>query len=487
MVARLLELLHSSAGLPWWGAVVVTSLAFRVAMMPMLYSTVRVGCVRARALARLRRACMGRAQLTNGQRMAVHADEMKSHYARMAAARASGDTKLLMTISAERKDFMTKHNISGMRMFLPFLQLPLMLWFFWGVRELSDLPMMSASIKHGGALWFPDLSVADPYFVLPAVTVVFQILSIQVLVLRARAGVARCDAPRCAVQPEHSRQQHLLSGEDAEGVLWPLPSVASDHRDSFPRGTRRARVPREADGAHARRRWSCLYAACVCSRAQSLQLYTLATAAMMSGHTASLNFPAYRERVIGLPRDWPECMPKAVLPAAVGQLFGVVAAPAAGAHGRDVPSYMSMSRGLVDPGPPPPPRAPRPAAGGGTAAAAAPPAAASAPLPSFLAVGHAGLVGTYPSAPAVAPPSPAPATAAADGAPSAAGAGGLGAAPVEGGAGAAGSAAVRVVATAVAAPTSATADATAPAGPPRKEKFGKAKKLAKGKSNPVRK
>jgi len=40
---------------------------------------------------------------------------------------------------------------------------------FVGIRQMTNLPV--ASMKTGGTAWFTDLTVPDPYFALPVMTV----------------------------------------------------------------------------------------------------------------------------------------------------------------------------------------------------------------------------------------------------------------------------------------------------------------------------
>uniref|UniRef100_A0A2S2QSQ0 Mitochondrial inner membrane protein OXA1L n=1 Tax=Sipha flava TaxID=143950 RepID=A0A2S2QSQ0_9HEMI len=41
---------------------------------------------------------------------------------------------------------------------------------FWGLRNMSMLPL--ESFKYGGLWWFTDITMRDPYFILPIVTVI---------------------------------------------------------------------------------------------------------------------------------------------------------------------------------------------------------------------------------------------------------------------------------------------------------------------------
>jgi len=48
------------------------------------------------------------------------------------------------------------------------LQAPIFLSVFYGIRGMTSLPV--EGLKTGGALWFPDLTLCDPYLILPAMS-----------------------------------------------------------------------------------------------------------------------------------------------------------------------------------------------------------------------------------------------------------------------------------------------------------------------------
>jgi len=61
-----------------------------------------------------------------------------------------------------------KHGISNpfKPILLPFLQFPVFISFFWGLRKLPEYHDVTA----GGIAWFTDLAVPDPYYILPVTT-----------------------------------------------------------------------------------------------------------------------------------------------------------------------------------------------------------------------------------------------------------------------------------------------------------------------------
>ena len=61
----------------------------------------------------------------------------------------------------------------------PLAQLPLFISFFFAIRGMSYLPV--ESFKTGGYLWFQDLTLYDPYFVLPFICSFSMLASIEVI------------------------------------------------------------------------------------------------------------------------------------------------------------------------------------------------------------------------------------------------------------------------------------------------------------------
>ena len=60
----------------------------------------------------------------------------------------------------------------------PLVQLPMFVSFFFGIRGMAYLPV--ESFKTGGYLWFQDLTLYDPYFVLPFICSFSMLASIEV-------------------------------------------------------------------------------------------------------------------------------------------------------------------------------------------------------------------------------------------------------------------------------------------------------------------
>ncbi|GBG75751.1 hypothetical protein CBR_g20997 [Chara braunii] len=137
---HLLESVHVHSGLPWWASIALTTLAIRTLLVP-------VSVFQMRATARL---SIIRPQL---ERISERIKE--SNY----------DPKLTESYNREMKALFQKHKCSPFStMMSAFVQAPLFIGFFLAIRSMaSELE----SFKHGGALWFTDLSTPDPFYILP--------------------------------------------------------------------------------------------------------------------------------------------------------------------------------------------------------------------------------------------------------------------------------------------------------------------------------
>lgn len=59
-----------------------------------------------------------------------------------------------------------------------FFQLPIFLSVFVGIRQMANLPV--ESMATGGIAWFTDLTIPDPYYALPLITMTTFFITIEV-------------------------------------------------------------------------------------------------------------------------------------------------------------------------------------------------------------------------------------------------------------------------------------------------------------------
>jgi YidC/Oxa1 family membrane protein insertase len=142
----LIERVHIYSDMPWWGTILTLTIAVRVAMFPLyLKSSDTAG------------------------RLAVVQNHIKPIMARSAQARKTGDQALLMEAAGEMRAAYKAAGVKPLTMFVPMmLQIPLGYGSFRLLRNMAELPV--PGLEKGGVMWFTDLTVADPYFILPVVT-----------------------------------------------------------------------------------------------------------------------------------------------------------------------------------------------------------------------------------------------------------------------------------------------------------------------------
>ncbi|KAA3679054.1 YidC/Oxa1 family membrane protein insertase, partial [Paragonimus westermani] len=138
-----LESLHVSLELPWWAAIATTTVLIRLCLFPLIIN-------QRRSLARYSEVM---------PKLTILQD-------RMTNARLSGDHLEMVRLSKEMQQLMTDKNVNPLRsMKLMFVQIPIFLSVFAGIRGMAALPV--PSMQTGGLAWFTDLTVADPYCLLP--------------------------------------------------------------------------------------------------------------------------------------------------------------------------------------------------------------------------------------------------------------------------------------------------------------------------------
>ncbi|KAJ3584966.1 hypothetical protein NHX12_013689 [Muraenolepis orangiensis] len=142
-IQSLLEFMHVDLGLPWWGAIVAGTVLARLAVFPVIVKGQREA-------AKLNNVMPRMTQLTT----------------RMTEAKQSGNKFEFSKAYTDLTMFQKKNDVNPLRGFLvPLIQAPVFISFFIALRKMSYLPV--PSMQTGGALWFPDLTMADPFYLLP--------------------------------------------------------------------------------------------------------------------------------------------------------------------------------------------------------------------------------------------------------------------------------------------------------------------------------
>ena len=156
LVQILLDSLHTSSGLPWWGTVAVMTVFLRVCLFPLSVKFAKNAAKMAKIQPEL-------------------AEIMKKvqHYSKI------GATELVHKEQMKVAELYKAHDCSPLTMMtLPFMQLPFFMSFFIGLRKMALAPV--ESMKTGGMMWFGDLTVPDPTYALPLIACGLFVMNIQV-------------------------------------------------------------------------------------------------------------------------------------------------------------------------------------------------------------------------------------------------------------------------------------------------------------------
>ena len=145
-VETLLEHIHIYAGTPWWMSIGLTVVAVRLLIFK-FYINAQDTSARIAAIKPLT------AEIDERQKDAV----------------ASRDQQQLRELSLERRALYGKFGIKVSRIFWPMVfQIPLGFGTFRLMRGMTALPV--PGFDEGGPLWLSDLTIADPYYILPLAT-----------------------------------------------------------------------------------------------------------------------------------------------------------------------------------------------------------------------------------------------------------------------------------------------------------------------------
>ncbi|KAF7720187.1 Uncharacterized protein PECH_008590 [Penicillium ucsense] len=144
MLQYVIEHIHIYTGLPWWASIVSAAVLVRLALFKPTMAASDTGA------------------RTHNARAII--DPIRHE---MMKARMDGQTHQMQIKQAELKEIQNAHGIKPMKAFIPMLQIPLGYGIFRVVRGMTALPV--PGLLSESALWLNDLTVADPYYLIPVI------------------------------------------------------------------------------------------------------------------------------------------------------------------------------------------------------------------------------------------------------------------------------------------------------------------------------
>ena len=152
-----MDQIHVVTGLPYWGSIMLFTVGMRFVLLPIAIK----GAV-------------------NANRMQHLKPDMERVQAALKASQEGGinDPKSQQRFQLEMKELFVKHQVNPFNaLMMPFLQMPIFISAFMALRQMHEyFPGYSS----GGALWFTDLSAADPYYILPVINALTFLIMIEV-------------------------------------------------------------------------------------------------------------------------------------------------------------------------------------------------------------------------------------------------------------------------------------------------------------------
>jgi len=138
-----MEVINVSTGLPWFWTIVAGSLLWRILLVPISVKS-----------------------LQNSARLLPLQPKIKVLQEEMNSVRQSGDKLALQRTALKIRKLYSDAGVNmGATALVPFVQIPVTLGMFFGVKKMCDLPV--AQLTQSGLDILPNLTVADPYMILP--------------------------------------------------------------------------------------------------------------------------------------------------------------------------------------------------------------------------------------------------------------------------------------------------------------------------------
>jgi len=157
MMASLIETVHIATGTPWPLTIALFTVGLRAALFPFTVIQTR-GSV-----------------LANNLRPEV--DKLRSE---SMEARQAGNMEKARERMREMGKLMKANGIGvGRLLGLGLLPVPFFMSTFFALQKMTGQHL--PSMMEGGALWFPDLCASDPYYILPVLTTLSLLSTIEVL------------------------------------------------------------------------------------------------------------------------------------------------------------------------------------------------------------------------------------------------------------------------------------------------------------------
>jgi YidC/Oxa1 family membrane protein insertase len=143
MVRWSLEVINVATGLPWFWTLVAGSIFWKAVLVPLSVQGLR-----------------------NSARILPLQPQIVAAQEEMKRIRKSGDKITLQRHALKMRKMYQEAGVNmGATALIPFVQIPVTLGMFFGVKNMCNLPVIQ--LTQSGLDMLPDLTVPDPYMILP--------------------------------------------------------------------------------------------------------------------------------------------------------------------------------------------------------------------------------------------------------------------------------------------------------------------------------
>eukprot|EP01036_Dinobryon_divergens_P029435 gene29435-38529_t len=145
IVMNIVEQVHLGAGLPYWEAIILSTVGLRICLLPIVLNAIR----------------------SSGRMAWLRPDMEKLQATIKASGDISSDPNIQKKYQMEMRALFTKHKVNPFKaMIWPIFQFPIFISFFMGLKAMGEY---YPGFTTGGAFWFHNLSVGDPTLILPII------------------------------------------------------------------------------------------------------------------------------------------------------------------------------------------------------------------------------------------------------------------------------------------------------------------------------
>ncbi|KAI0056824.1 hypothetical protein BV25DRAFT_1536328 [Artomyces pyxidatus] len=148
LAVSMLEWINVTTGMPWFYTIIAGTVLSRALILPLSVK-----------------------QMRNSARLAPHQPRLMALKEEAARASATRDPLAVQRVSLKQRKVYEEAGVSMLPMLaMPFVQLPVTLGMFFGVKRMCALPV--EQLHWSGVSFLPDLTVADPYYILPILSAI---------------------------------------------------------------------------------------------------------------------------------------------------------------------------------------------------------------------------------------------------------------------------------------------------------------------------